>query len=481
LQEVISTSLNSADEVTVKDMVSSLPLEQKLHERISKAAQEEPLLRSLLGEKAPKQFTRQDVEAFQLFLLKKTLSHVKQNSSFYRDVFRREGINPEAVCNLPDLALIPLTDPSDLAGKSNRFVCVSLAHIIRPVTFVSSGTTGPEKRVFFTEADVEIMVDFMEVGMRTVARAGDVVQIILPGGTPLGQLHLLSEAVERMGAVPVRAGTARSAREQLELIKAHGSTVLFGRTGRIYHITQELLQQGQDLSRLGVKVLFVSSEYLPRAMRERLQDIWNCEVSFHYGMSEMGLGVAVECEAHDGFHLKEWDLIAEVVDPATGEPVVKGEEGELVFTTLTREGMPLLRYRTHDFSRLIPEPCKCGSKNLLKFAHSPYRLEGLLKLGEDDCIYPGMLDEVLYELKEVVDYQAQLGRTDSMDTMKLVVEVTDTGDRVSNDIMKKLMEVPLIEKNVTSGKMEKPMVTVMPLNQLQRSGRAKKLIKDVRS
>jgi phenylacetate-coenzyme A ligase PaaK-like adenylate-forming protein len=92
-----------------------------------------------------------------------------------------------------------------------------------------------------------------------------------------------------------------------------------------------------------------------------------------------------------------------------------------------------------------------------------------------------MLDEVLYELKEVVDYQAQLGRTDSMDTMKLVVEVTDTGDRVSDDIMKKLMEVPLIEKNVTSGKMERPRVTLLPLNQLQRSGRAKKLIKDVRS
>jgi phenylacetate-CoA ligase len=316
--------------------------------------------------------------------------------------------------------------------------------------------------------------------MRTVADSGDVVQIMLPGGAQLGQIDLLSEAVERIGAVPVRAGTARSAEEQFNLIKEHGSTVLFGRTGRVYHMTQELVHKGEDLAQVGVKVLFLTSEYLSKPLRRRLEDVWDCEVSFHYGMSEMGLGVAVECDAHDGFHFKEWDLILEVVDPETGEPVETGKEGELVFTTLTREGMPLLRYRSHDISRIIPQPCSCGNKSLIKFAHSGYRLEGLVQLDEGDYIHVGMLDEALYELPEVVDYQAKLGRKHGRDTLELVVEVRDTSARVSRDVLHKLMEIPVIEKYVTIGKMERPQVKLVPLNQLNRSDRAKKLIADTR-
>ncbi len=461
-------------------MATSLPLEQELTERIIKAAHAEPELSSLSGVRRPEDVTRKEIESFQFSLLRKTLSYMQERSPFYRDLFQRQKVNPEKIRTPSDLAKLPFTHPSDLGENPNRFVCVSMADIIRPITFVSSGTTGPEKRVLFTESDLEIILDFLEVGMRTVAGPGDVVQVMLPGGAPLGQLHLLSEAVERIGATAVRAGTALTAEEQIELIKAHGSTVLFGRTGRIYHMTQELRRMGTDLDKLGVRILFLSSEYLPPAMRTRLEQVWNCEVSFHYGMSEMGLGVGVECDAHDGFHFKEWDLILEVINPETGDRVAEGEEGELVFTTLTREGMPLLRYRSHDVSRLIPEPCRCRSQRLLKFAPPRYRLEGLLRLGEDDFIYSGMLDERLYELEEVVDYQVQLSKSTGGDTLDLVVEVTDISDGLSTAILKKVMGVPVMEKNLALGRMATPKIELVPLNQLQRKGSGKKLIFDTR-
>ena len=140
-------------------------------------------------------------------------------------------------------------------------------------------------------------------------------------------------------------------------------------------------------------------------MRQELKRIWNCDIRTHYGLTEMGLGVAVECEAQDGYHFNEADLVLEIVHPETGAPVPAGEEGEMVFTTLTREAMPLVRYRTHDLSRLIREPCTCGAASLLKIDTVKKRLESIATVGDGDEIYPSLFDDVLFEIPGVVDYQ----------------------------------------------------------------------------
>ena len=211
-----------------------------------------------------------------------------------------------------------------------------------------------------------------------------------------------------------------------------------------------------------------------------MQSIWNCDVHTHYGLTEMGLGVAVECHAHNGYHFNEVDLLLEVVDPKTGEVIKDGREGELVFTTLSREGTPLIRYRTHDISRLITEPCPCGATTLLKFGKVTRRLESVVEIGDGDQIYPSLFDELLYQIPQVVDYQVTLSRADGKDNLAFVAEVTQMGNGIEQKIKEVLLSFPLIQRNISAGRMTEPKLELVGLGELKRSGRAKKMIVDNR-
>jgi phenylacetate-CoA ligase len=454
-------------------------LEQWLHTTIRQRVKKDPEYRQFIGKDSLEQLTRADVDNYHLFKLRETLSYVYKNSSFYKELFNNNGIKPEDIHSLADLAKIPFTNPSDLAQNPNRFVCVSLGDITRVVTFTTSGTTGPQKRVFCTEGDIERMTDFMGVGMRTVANSNDVVQIILPSGTQNNQADLLAMGVEKMGAFPVKAGTSPSAEEQLNLVKKHKSTILFAATPRMYRITQEL-RGSHDLGKLGVKTIFVTSGYLSEPMRSHLRNTWNCDVHTHYGMTEMGLGVAVECHAHNGYHFNEVDLLLEIIDPQTGEVINDDREGEVVFTTLSREGTPLIRYRTHDISRLITEPCPCGATTLLKFDKTTRRLESVVKVGDGDEIYPSLFDELVYKIPEVADYKVELNKVDGKDRLDFKVAVTQVSDGIKQEIKRALLSSPLFQRNISAGRMAEPGVNLVGLKDFARGTRAKKMITDNR-
>lgn len=454
-------------------------LEQWLHYRIRQQLTEDPAYRQFVGKDSLEHISRADVEDFQLFKVKKVLSYVHENSPFYKDLFNKSQIAPEDIKSLADLPRFPFTNPSDLAENPYRFVCVSLADIARVTTFTTSGTTGPEKRVFCTETDLERMTDFMGAGMRTVASAGDIVQIILPFGSENNQGGLLAIGVEKIGAFPVKAGISLSAEEQLNLIKQHKSTVLFAPTPRMYRMTQELKGK-HALDKLGVKTLFVTSGYLSEPMRRQLQTIWNCDVHTHYGLTEMGLGVAAECHAHNGYHFNEADLLLELVDPKTGKPVAAGSEGEIVFTTLSREGSPLIRYRTHDISRLITEHCPCGAATSLRFGKVTRRVEAVVKIGDGEEIYPSLFDDWLYQLPQVIDYQVTLSRADGKDSLDLVIEATEVGDSLHQTITSLLSNWPLLQRHISAGRINQPRVELVGLGGLRRGGRAKKMIVDNR-
>jgi phenylacetate-coenzyme A ligase PaaK-like adenylate-forming protein len=235
-----------------------------------------------------------------------------------------------------------------------------------------------------------------------------------------------------------------------------------------------------QLRKLGVNYLFLASEYVPDSMRKTLREIWGCEIRTHYGLTEMGLGVAVECEAQDGYHFNEASLLLEVVNPLTGEPVQEGEEGELVFTTLTREAMPLIRYRTHDISRLMPGPCLCGANSLLKFDKIKKRLESMVTIGCGDAIYPSYFDDVLYGIPGLVDYQIALHRQEGADRLYFKVEMVPGRENCTTELSEKLMSEALISGNVKRGLMEEPVVETVKWGQLQSVGRAKKMIIDRR-
>jgi len=362
------------------DIMEPIFLEQWLHNVIRIKLKEDPEYQRFAGKESLELISRADIDRYQLFNLRKTLAYAYDKSIFYRELFDANGIRVDAINSLTDFFKIPFTNPSDIAEHPYHFACVPLGDIARITTFTSSGTTGPQKRIFFSEQDLEKMIDFMAAGMRSVASEGDVVQIMLPAGRPNDQADLLSKGVQKIGGLPVITGTTRSSEEQLRVVDEFKSTILFASVSRMNRITQET-RYSHDLKVKGVKTLFVTSEYLPDSMRDQFKKIWNCDVHAHYGMTELGLGVAVECHAHDGFHFNEADLLVEVIDPVTGAVLGDDAEGELVFTVLGREAMPLIRYRTHDISRLVSRPCECGAHTLKKLAKINKRRESIVKLG----------------------------------------------------------------------------------------------------
>ncbi|NWF77442.1 MAG: AMP-binding protein [Chloroflexi bacterium] len=460
-------------------MAERISLQESLNKIITQRIKETPEYRKRIAKKSLEKLTRRDLEDFQLFQLRNTLHYAYDKSLFYRELFSKKGIEPSEVQSLADLAKLPLTDPKELAENPLRFVCVPLGDVTRVITFTSSGTTGPQKRIFFSEKDIEVMTDFMGAGMSVVATSDDVVQIMLPKGMVLGQSDLLAQGVKKMGATPVVTGIEPTPEEQIQAIKRHGSTVLFCETLRLNRITVEA-RKNHDLTKLGVKVLFLTSNYLSDSMRANLQSAWNCEVFTHYGLTEMGLGVAVECSAHNGYHFNEADLLAEIIDPETGEVLPEGEEGELVFTTLTREAMPLIRYRTHDISRLSSKPCTCGITALKRLDKVTRRLESVVRIGDGDEIYPAMFDEALYTIPDIVGYEVSVSKDGGKDKLTFQVEIARTGAAVEELVREVILKVPPVQKNVKTGKMTIPEIQLVTPGSLQKSTRAKKLIKDMR-
>lgn len=453
-------------------------IEYFLHNRIKSLWEQQEEFRRCLS--LPDRLTRSHIEAYQFFELQRTLCRAVEHSSYYRDLFKKAGISPEDIHDPSSLHAVPLLAPEELAESPFRFLCLSLAEIARPYTFITSGTTGPQKRIFWTHGDIDRITDFMAAGMATVVDPGDVVLILLPDGRPDSQADLLRKGCLKLGVGAIVADTNLRAEELLEIARDARAAVIFGYAGRILRLSMELQAKGHNLARNGIKYLFLAAEYVPECRRRLLENLWNCRVRTHYGLTEMGLGVAVECGAGGGYHFNEADLLLEVVNPKTGEPVEEGEEGELVFTTLNREAMPLIRYRTHDISRLIPGPCPCGSAALLRIDKVRKRLESILAVGDGDELYPALLDDVLFEVHGLMDYQVLVTRQDGRDCIEFRIEPVEKGWDLVPEVRNRLLSMPIIARNMASGKMVEPRVELLDPGALQSVSRAKKMILDRR-
>jgi phenylacetate-CoA ligase len=455
-----------------------LQLESWIHSIIKAELARDAEYRRFANKSSLVSVARTDVRAYQDFRLRQILRYCREKSSFYRDLFQTASVEPGDIRGSGDLAKLPFTEPHHLADNAYRFLCTSQAEVARPYTFVTSGTTGPQKKIFWSQLDLNRIVDFMAAGIGTVADAGDTVLILLPDGRPNSQADLLFKGVHKLGATPRVANIDLSAQELLRVIDASRCAVIFGFTRKLFRLSKELQLQC-NLSEKGVKVLFLASEYLPAAMRQYLQQTWGCEVRTHYGLTEMGLGVAIECEACDGYHFNEADLLLEIINPRTGDVVAEGEEGELVFTTLNREAMPLIRYKTHDLSRLLPEPCSCGASSLSKFDKVRKRLETITTIGDGDEMHPALFDDVLFEIPDLVDYQVIVTGAEGKDRLDFRIELI-SDRRPIPEIARKLLSAPIVEKNIAAGKMLPPRIELVDPGSLQSIGRAKKMILDRR-
>lgn len=355
------------------------------------------------------------LERYQLERLNWVIKYAKQHSRFYRERLANE---PETITSLAELAAFPFTSADDLRADPNRFVCVPQDEVQRIVTLPTSGTTGESKRVFFSAADQELTIDFFKVGMSTLARPGDRVLILLPGLRPGTVGDLLKIGLERLGCTATIYGPVDDEEKVLHLIRELDANVLVGAPVHLHRLAR-WDEANQILPKNQIRSLLSSTDTLANTIRANLQAIWGCEVFDHWGMTETGLGGGVECEAHHGFHLRAVDLLVEIIDPQTGHLLPEGEQGEVVVTTLTRSAMPLIRYRTGDFSRLIPGACECGSfiprlERIANHVGAGVQLESVL-------LTQSMLDEALFHINEILNFSMSIIENSKNKTMNMSI------------------------------------------------------------
>ncbi len=286
--------------------------------------------------------TRPAIERWQLEQLREVVAWARERSPLYRRLYA--GLPDDAPRSLEARAPLPLVEHSALRDHGMELVCVSLGDISRVVTVPTSGSTGPSKRVWFTEEDLELTIDHFRHGMRALVEPGDRVLVLMPGKTPGSVGALLEEGLRRDGIEAESYGFVDDCRSVADRILEFRADCLVGVPGQVLRLARS--DAGRSIPRGRLKSVLFSGDHVATPVRKAVEAAWDCRVFEHYGSTELGLGGAVQCRAFAGLHVREADLLFEVVDPLTGESVDDGAEGELVATTLTRRGMPLVRFRT---------------------------------------------------------------------------------------------------------------------------------------
>lgn len=396
----------------------------------------------------PRDFDRAALEALQFARLTDAIEHARAHSPFYRT---RHDWPTGVLRSRADLARLPFTTPADLARADPPLAAVSQSAIARFVTLPTSGTSGPAKRVCFSAEDREATLDFFHHGMALFTRPGDVVAIAFPADRPGGVGDGLAAALRRLGATPAIVPADASAADLAAFLRASGATVAAGPPTRLLAAARTSLHDGGAAIRL--RAVLVSSDHAAASLRRGLADAWGCAVHDHWGMTETGYGGAVECAAHAGLHLREADLLVEVVDPVRGVTLPFGESGEVVITTLGRRALPLLRYRTGDRGRLLDAPCACGSR-LLRLDRLDGRLDGDVVLADGLRLSMPRLDEILFTVDAVGDYDAVL-REDAPPRLRLTVATASArrGPEIVADIRRAVADDPGLGAALRAGRL----------------------------
>ena len=389
----------------------------------------------------------------------RTLSYVKEKSPFYQKKFTSVWgqlgemagsdvrLAPDSF-SWADFRTLPLTTPEELKAEPETFLCVPAKEIARIITLKTSGSTGAPKRLFFTEDDLMQTADFFETGMQYMVKPGDRVTVYMEGPGFFSIGGLLKEGLGRIqvetkvhGLIHDMEAAARD---------GEGADCLIGVPSQMYALAAHA-------PGLRPKTVLLSADYVPVSVQRFLEKTWNCRVFTHWGMTETGYGGGVQCGARAGYHLRDRDLLIEILDPETGQPVPEGQYGELVLTTLRRRGMPLVRYRTGDLGRMIAEPCACGClKPRLDKVEG--RLDDSVRLSGGKVLSMHILDELLFALDEVEDFQASYNAAQkhlTVAVMKKAGYADAVGSRVKNvkaaltEYFGNCLTVAVIEKEIS--------------------------------
>ena len=417
---------------------------------------------------------RKKIQELQLKRLKETVHLVYDNVPFDKKKFKELKITPDNIKTLNDIQKLPFTTKDDLRDNAPfGMLATSLDNCIE--LHASSGTTGIPVTTCYTRNDIEV---WSEVMARCLSMSGltkkDVFQNPIPYGTFTGAFGFHYGA-RKVGALIVPSGMGQSER-QIKLMKYYGTTFISGVASYAMRLSQVALEMGIDPKKLKIRNGLFGAEIFTPGLKKRIMDIWNMDVHDSYGLTEMcGPGVSTDCDQHDGLHLWEDHFLVEVLDPKTLEPVGPEEEGELVLTTLTKEGMPLLRYRTRDIAKLYDEKvCECG-RTLIKHTPIKGRSDDMVIIHGTN-IYPGQIESVLMKNKHVGgNWRMVLTTENDIDMLTVEVESkTQLSQVESMDLEDSL------KNEIRSVIVFTPRVTVLPPNSISQEGLKAKRVVDKR-
>ncbi|NVO09731.1 MAG: phenylacetate--CoA ligase family protein [Bacteroidales bacterium] len=342
------------------------------------------------------------LKKWQLGKLSALIQYACENTKFYH----------EKLHSTSDITELPFTSPSDIAADPFAFLAIPQSLVARVTTLANSGTTHLKKRIFFSKADLERTIDFFAVGMSTMVRKGEKSQILISNRTENSLGSLLKESLLRIGVTSEISGTIKSVNAAIEASK--GGDCLIG-------MPAEMLYMSHKAPELRPRSVLLAADYIPQSLINGIKETWKCDVFTHYGHSEFGFGCAVDCDQHNGYHLRDADLIFEIIDFKTGKSAKIGESGEIVITTLSNEAMPLIRYRTGNISRFINTPCGCGSL-LPRLGSIEGRISSYIPIGEGKVLSIHQLDEIIFADPNVRSFDASIKNDKVMKTLLLTVD-----------------------------------------------------------
>jgi phenylacetate-CoA ligase len=343
---------------------------------------------------------------------------------FYRKTFEEAGVTPESVRGVDDLSRLPFTTKADLREHYPfGLFAVPLPEVRR--IHASSGTRGKPTVVAYTGRDLDTWSECMARGLVSAgARPGDLFHLAYGYGLFTGGLGF-HQGAERLGCTVVPAGSGNTLRHVL-LLQDFRPQGLACTPSFALHLAEALREAGVDGRTLGLRYGTFGAEPWSEAMRAQIEAALGLRAVDFYGLSEViGPGVAAECEARDGLHVNEDHFLVEVVDPASGAPLPPGRTGELVFTSLTKEALPIVRYRTGDLSALNREGCRCG-RTLARMARLTGRTDDMLVIRGVN-VYPSQIEAALLALPELAPhYQLVVDRSAALPQLEVQVEVAET-------------------------------------------------------
>ncbi len=405
--------------------------------------------------------------------LRATVEHVYANVPMYKTRMDEMGVKPEDIKSVDDLCRLPFTNKTDLRDQfPYGLLAVPKDEIVRIQG--SSGTTGKPIVSGYTENDVEV---WTEMVARSLSAAGagkeDIIQVTYGYGLFTGGLGA-HQGASRLGSMVVPMSSGNTQR-QLMMMHDMGSSLLCCTPSYAIFLGESLKEMGYDLKEFRLKSGCFGAEPWTEEMRDKIESLFDINAYNIYGLTEIaGPGVAFECCAKNGMHINEDHVIAEIIDPDTGEVLPYGERGELVFTTITKTGMPMIRYRTRDICVLDDSPCSCGRTHV-RMSRIMGRTDDMLVIRGVN-VFPGQIESVLLKIHGVAPhYMLVVDRINSTDRLEVQVELTDEIfsdtvsdiERIRNRITEEIKSVVGISANVK----------LVPPKSLPRSeGKSKRII-----